>query len=135
MDPGHLTRKTFRFWFGLTILAGGFLFANFTVDERQKNDAWYCRPDLKPFPAMVPKEDMDITERTMLETHYQSYRNKAYSEDKKHRTWYRLFFPLSADYTVKRNPYHSTHRDNVYNPNNGYFATIGNNHFRDHTNE
>src|SRR5450830_1789830 len=100
VEPSALSRKTFRTWFGLVVFAGGCAFANMTTSENQKRDAWYTRPDLKPFPAMVPKETMDITERTMIETHYQSYRNKAYADDKKHRTWYRLFFPLDADYSV-----------------------------------
>ncbi len=77
---------------------------------------------------------MDITERTMMEAHYQSFRNKEYANDKKHRTWYRLFFPNDADYSVKRNPYHQTHKDNVYNPANNYYPTIGT-HFRSHVNE
>jgi len=33
-------------------------------------DPWYARPDLKPFPAMVPKEELSITERTALASHY-----------------------------------------------------------------
>lgn len=106
VEPAALARKTFRQYFSIITLTGGFLFAVFTVHQNQKNDAWFSRPDIRPFPAMVAKETMDITERTMYETHYQSYRNKAYADEKKHRTWYRLFFPLDADYSVTRNPYH-----------------------------
>ncbi len=80
VEPSALARKTFRTYFGLIVFAGGFTFAMMTTHTNQKNDAWYTRPDLKPFPAMVPKEEMDITERTMLETHYQSYRNKVYAD-------------------------------------------------------
>lgn len=134
LDPGHHTRKVFRFYFFGLCLAGGYLFASYTVHQNQLKDAWYTRPDLKPFPAMVAKEELDITERTMLETHYQSYRNKVYADDKKHRTWYRLFFPNDADYSVHRNPYTQTHRDNVYNPANNYYAVAGNT-FRHHVNE
>jgi hypothetical protein len=54
---------------------------------------------------MVPRESMDVTERTMMNTHYQSFRNKQYAEDKKNRTWYRLFFPNDAKFDVKENPY------------------------------
>jgi hypothetical protein len=54
----------------LTCFTGGLIFAYLTVHQNQKMDAWYSRPDLKPFKAMVAKEDLDITERTMYETHY-----------------------------------------------------------------
>lgn len=84
---------------------------------------------------MVAKEDLSITERTMYESHYQSYRNKAYKDEKKHRAWYRLFFPLDADYSVNRNPYSQTHRYNVYNPANNFYSEVGNGHYRDHYNE
>lgn len=77
LDPGHFSRKNFRWYFFGICLAGGYLFASYTTNSNQRHDAWYSRPDLKPFPAMVPKEELDVTERTMLEAHYQSYRNKA----------------------------------------------------------
>lgn len=134
VDPGHLTRKKFRLYFFGTCILGGVLFANATLHGNQKRDAWYSRPDLKPFPAMVPKGSLDITERTALEAHYQSFRNKQYEENKKTRTWYRLFFPNDADYSVKQNPYSQTHRENVYNPANNYYARPSN-HFRHHVNE
>ncbi len=75
LDPGFLTRKTFRLYFFTTCAIGGYLFATYTVKNNQKSNEWYTRPDYKPFPAMVPKEQMDITERTMMEAHYQSFRN------------------------------------------------------------
>ncbi len=70
-------------------------------------DEWYARPDLKPYPAMVPVEEhLSITEKSALKSHYQSYRNKLYKEEKKKKSWYRLFFPLSADFeTTHENPY------------------------------
>lgn len=135
LEPTLGARKTFRFWFfGLSVL-GGVVFATYTIDDRLLRDAWFSRPDLRPFPAMVPKEEMDITERTMYETHYQSWRNKAHKENVKHRTWYRILFPLDADYSVNRNPYAQTHRENVYNGYNNYYAKVGSNHFRHHVNE
>lgn len=70
-----------------------------------KKDEWYSRPDLRPFPAMVPKEYLDITERSAYEAHYKSFRNEKAKEDRKSRSWYRLFFPNDADYSVKKNPY------------------------------
>lgn len=134
LDPGHFTRKTFRFYFASICFIGGYLFASYTVDSHIMKDPWFTRPDLKPFPAMVPKEELDITERTMLEAQYQTYRNEKFAETKKHRTWYRLFFPNDADFSVNRNPYYETHRENVYNPANNYYARAGNT-FRHHLNE
>lgn len=84
---------------------------------------------------MVAKEDMDAAERLVYETHYQSYRNERYKEEKKHRSWYRLFFPLKADYSVDRNPFVATNKENLYYPDNNYYATIGTNHYRHHLNE
>jgi hypothetical protein len=135
VEPAALARKTFRWWFIGTCVAGGLLFANYTVSKDQQCDSWYTRPDLKPFPAMVPFEELDVTQKTALQAHYQSYRNKEYKEGKKTRAWYRLFFPNDANYSVKSNPYAHTHRENVYNPNNQYFAKVGTNHFRQHLNE
>lgn len=134
LDPGYLTRKTFRTYFFGTCILGGLTFAYYTCSSNQKIDAWYSRPDLRPFPAMVPRESLDTTERTMMEAHYQSFRNKQYSEDKKNRTWYRLLFPNDAKFDTKCNPYHETHRENVYNPANNYYAKPTN-HLRHHVNE
>jgi hypothetical protein len=117
------------------VVAGGALFATFSLDDRLLTDAWYSRPDLRPFPAMVPKETMSITEKTMYEAHYQTWRTREHREGLKHRTWYRLFFPNDADYSVDRNPHALTHRNNVYNPANTYYSRVGSNHFRDHLNE
>ena len=134
LDPGYHTRKTFRWYFFGTCFIGGLSFAYYTVRENIKNDGWYSRPDTRPFPAMVPRESMDVTERTMLESHYQSFRNKQYAENKKNRTWYRLFFPNDAKFDVRENPYDQTHRENVYNPANNYYARPSN-HLRHHLNE
>jgi hypothetical protein len=61
LDPGYHTRKIFRrYWLG-TCVAGGIFFTFITVDEKQVRDLWYNRPELKPYPAMVPKDDLDIT--------------------------------------------------------------------------
>jgi hypothetical protein len=42
-----------------------------------------------------------------------------YKQEKKKSAWYRLFYPLDADYNVKENPWAHNHKDNVYNPYNG----------------
>lgn len=70
LDPTKHARSTFRFYWMLTCAAGGFLFATFTVSDKFLINKWYNRPDLKPFPAMVAKDDMDVTEKTIYEHHY-----------------------------------------------------------------
>lgn len=101
LEPTHYARKVFRTYSLVTCVLGGIAFAYLTVDQAQMRDSWYDRPDLKPFKAMVPKEEMDITERTAYEAHYNTFRQKMNAQDKKKRAWYRLFFPLDADYRVK----------------------------------
>jgi hypothetical protein len=76
VDPGHQTKRTFRWWFLGSCILGGIAFAYATTSTNQKSDPWYQRPDYRPYPAMVPKEDMDVTQRTALESHYQSFRNQ-----------------------------------------------------------
>ena len=61
LDPGVRPRRVFRKWFFLTCLAGGIAFAFYTTDNRQMKNTWYNRPELKPFPAMVPRDTMDVT--------------------------------------------------------------------------
>jgi hypothetical protein len=133
VEPSAQARKSFNWGFRMTILTGGLLFAYLTTDSRYVHNVWYSRPDLKPFPAMVPQTE-DITQKTALYSHYQSNRNSNNKTDMKRKTWYRLLFPLDADYSVKENPYAYHSRDDVYNPKNGFYASPTN-HFRDHVNE
>ena len=113
------------------MITGGYLFAYFTTSTNQIRNAWYNRPDLKPFPAMVAKEGVDITEETAKEMHYQSYRNKKYRDEKKKTAWYRILFPVSADYEAVQNPYAKYNSEDVYHPGNGFYSTTTN-RFRDH---
>jgi len=83
---------------------------------------------------MVPQDSMDVTQRTALYAHLQSYRNQRNKEERKKTAWYRLFFPLDADYNVKENPFAHHAKENVYNPGNGFYASI-HNHYRDHHQE
>lgn len=53
LDPSHYARKIFRRYWFLTCSLGGVLFAYWSTDLRYVRDAWYTRPDLKPFKAMV----------------------------------------------------------------------------------
>ncbi len=61
LEPANQARKAFRLYFYGTILIAGYLFAHYTTDRRQTINTWYNRPDLKPYPAMVAKEHMDVT--------------------------------------------------------------------------
>jgi hypothetical protein len=70
LEPSRASRMAFRNYFTLTMVVSGVTFAYLTTDSSQKNNIWFNRPDLKPFPAMVAKDTMDVTERTMLEAHY-----------------------------------------------------------------
>lgn len=70
VEPAHLARKKFNKGFYGTMFVGGLLFAFTTMNQRMLGDDWFNRPDLKPYPAMVPKETMSITERTMYEAHH-----------------------------------------------------------------
>jgi hypothetical protein len=134
VEPTYMARRSFDWGFRLTCISGGLMFAFMTTDKRQMSNPWYNRPDLKPYPAMVPQKDLDITQKTALFAHYQSNRNTSYSSDVKRRTWYRVLFPNDADYSVKENPYSQYHKDDIYNPANGYYSSPTN-HFRDHVNE
>ena len=70
LDPGRLVRNTFRWYFFFTCLTGGLIFGYYTTDMRQMKNTWYNRPELKPYPAMVPDNDvLDVTERMSRATH------------------------------------------------------------------
>ena len=70
LEPVSFAKRRFKMYLFATCMAGGLAFAFLTVNPDQMKDPWYARPDLKPFPAMVPKEELSITERTALATHY-----------------------------------------------------------------
>ena len=70
VEPANYSRRVFRLYTFGACCAGGLLFAYLTVNPLQMRDPWYDRPDLKPFKAMVPKEEMSIAERTAYEAHY-----------------------------------------------------------------
>ncbi|CDW76650.1 UNKNOWN [Stylonychia lemnae] len=134
LDPSHYSRKLFRRYFFITCSLGGVFFAYATVENRYKNP-WYSRPDLKPFPAMVAKDHLDRNEKQMYETNYRSYHQEEAKMQRKNSTWYRLLFPNDALFDAKKNTYHGTHKENNYNPANGYYSNPGNVHYRHHLNE
>lgn len=106
----------------MSCTAGGLAFAYLTTRGDLIHDEWYARPDLKPFPAMVPQETLSDSERIIFQTYYKRYRDEKNAENRRNKTWYRVLFPLTAEYDTKRNPYHGTHKDNVYNPYNTYYS-------------
>ena len=63
----------------------------------------YNRPDFKPYPAMIKQsEDTIVQDDQLWESTYMKYkRKKRAEEDTKRSPWYRLFWPNSADWTVK----------------------------------
>jgi hypothetical protein len=75
LEPANKSRKLFRRWSLLSAMAMGFIFARYTVNQEQLLNPWYTRPDLKPFAAMV-KNEADVTELTMKNNHYNSYRQQ-----------------------------------------------------------
>ena len=55
-EPTFLARRTFNRYFWGTCVVGGFLFASWVTDSKQYRNQWFNRSDLKPYPAMMPKE-------------------------------------------------------------------------------
>jgi hypothetical protein len=78
LEPSHIARKSFRRRFGLTLFLSGIAFGYLTTSPDILNNKWNNRPDLRAFPAMVADDGSDIAQKTALEAHYQSYRNKKY---------------------------------------------------------
>ena len=76
-------------------------------------------------------QETDITDHTAREAHYHEYRTAYKKEERKKSAWYRLFFPLAADYNMKENPYARYNHEDIYDPKTGYYSTTTN-RFRDH---
>jgi hypothetical protein len=136
VEPTAYSRWRFRLFFIGSSLAFGIFFAGYMMkDDSYKKNKWFNRPDLRPYPAMVPKECLDPQDSLVYEAHYQTFRNKKAKEDRKKSTWYRLLFPFSANYETVKNPYVDCIGSNdAYNPKNGFYPSI-HNHFRDHEQE
>ena len=134
LEPSRAGRLQFRWYSILSSGVLGFLFARYTVDSTFFTNPWYNRPDLKPYPAMVNQDENPnaLTEQTVKEIHYNSYRNARKAEDRKRSAWYRYFFALDADFSVKENPYVTQHPKDVYNREDMRFVTYSN-RFSDHT--
>ena len=94
------------------------------TDDGTGQNQWMNRPDLKPHAAMVPDEYTGkdtITYKTMEEQVYGKNQG-SFMEQMKRKSFYRYFFPLDADFTLKSDPYATHHKSVIYNPQNGLYA-------------
>ena len=125
LDPGRTARHYFR-WYavGSSVLAGMIFSLSVTNSDFRCSNAWYNRPDLKPYPAMVKSEQADQTEETMLSSQYMTRDNKF--TDGKRSPLYRFFMGRDADYTIKANPYRTSHPEDIWDARKGHFATYSN---------
>ena len=129
MDPALHARRNFRKWFGITLLWGSLTYATL-LTQKVNGNPWFSRPDLNVYPAMVEKE-MTVAEKQMYESCYAKYRKEKNKGEFKRSTLYRLFFPSTADFTIKENPWMTMHRDEIFDATTGKFPRITN-RFADH---
>lgn len=60
VEPGLYGRIVFKRWFAVTALGLGYCFARCSTNrDHMRNNLLHNRPDLKPYPAMVPKEHIE----------------------------------------------------------------------------
>lgn len=57
VSPIRAAQKNFRNAAGLTVVAGGFIFAYYFTDASIMRNKWYTRPDFAPKAAMIRDED------------------------------------------------------------------------------
>lgn len=142
MAIGKTTTYYFRKWAFGTAAAFGFCYAMKMTDDSAFGNMHYNRPDLKPFPAMVKDKGYDEVayEQLMDQTHPRTDKKTGYkrwagvSDEIAKSSWYRLFFPLDADFNLKNNLY--TGRDSSTNFNaklGGGFPSVHNN-YKEHEN-
>ena len=127
LSPTLKHTRRFYIWHTLTVCTFGYLFAEYFVDKSYLSNEWYTRPDMRPVAAMVEPthEEAMLRKQLAAETTYEG-RNALSKENIRRSAFYRLFFPYSADYTLKYDPI--SDNPTVYNA--GRYE-IGNN-FRDH---
>jgi len=111
-------------------IALGYVFARQVTDYTiSRSNAWYNRPDLKPFPAMVKQDENDLTRRTMEEAQYFS---KSGGEGFRSSALFRFFFARDADFTIRENPYAKLHPEDVWDSRKGHYSTYTNNFGQHH---
>lgn len=129
LEPSRLARKTFTWWSIGTAVALGYLFAKATTNPQTMQNTWYNRPDLKPYPAMVHHDEgypRDVTNETMKQSLYKSHQAANAGQERKRSAWYRYFWSPDADWTVKENPYESTHKHDVFNSRQSLYSSLTN---------
>ena len=135
VDPTYHARRLFKRNFFKWGAIGGFLYASYFTNPFLIRNEWYTRPDLKPFPAMVPQESLSESDKIIMETYYKKYRAEKEAANRKNSTWYRVLFPNAASYDVESNPYVGSNGRRVYNPlDTRYESHTSTGHFRDHLN-
>ena len=126
-EPGRSSRLIFRYYAVASCALIGYVFARQVTDTAVRcSNAWYNRPDLKPYPAMV-KQPGDMTKETMLEAQYINKSGSSWSTS----PLYRFFFAREADWSIKENPYANSHSEDVWDSRKGQFSTYSN-RFGDH---
>lgn len=135
LDPTYHARRLFKRNFFKWGSIGGLLYAFYFTNPFLIRNEWYTRPDLKPFPAMVPQESLSESDKIIMETYYKKYRAEKEAANRKNSTWYRVLFPNAASYDVESNPYVGSNGRRVYNPlDTRYESHTSTGHFRDHLN-
>ena len=131
LDP---TRASFVTWIWYTLMStsiAGYAFATYFTDRKRMDNRFYNRPDLKPYPAMVPQDENDVTLHTMKMAHYGSYRAAEAKKDFYRSAFYRFFRPEQADWSIRENPYVGNNKHDVYSLEHPS-ASFGHNDFRSH---
>ena len=128
IQPHRASWLVFRKWSLLSSFLVGYVSASYLVDSTPVKNGWFNRPDYKPYPAMVKKEGLvKEQEEYWMEQAY-PWR---YSYDWKRSAVYRFFFPESADWTIKSNPYTKLRAEEVVCVSDGYYRSFTND-FTDH---
>lgn len=122
IEPGRIARITFRYYsIGASIILGWCAARYITDMNRKSQNAWYSRPDLKPFAAMVERP-ADLAHKTMVHDQYVNQRHAEGNASPLHR----FFFTRSADFEVKENPYQKLHPEDVWDPRKGHYPSYTN---------
>ena len=116
----------------LTCFISGVALATYMTDKGAMANREYQRPDFKPKAAMV-KDTSGMYDQKSMDQINQLYKVRKDPEGTKKSSLYRFFFPLDANYSTNRNPWHGADPLNSVNPADGSFPHPTNN-YADHKN-
>jgi hypothetical protein len=133
VDPRLIASRQFYKGFFAATIFGGIVFASVFAGVSFGKDAWGQRPDIKPFPAMVPREYLDENYDEVFKL-YGKGNAEGRVADRKRSAWYRMFFPNSADWSFKDTTLVQPNAVDSYDQRNGFFHRATN-RFREHENE